>query len=93
MPKVRFRYGGSIIANVNADPANDEEWAEKIGEKFQELMAEDGTDMLQFLDLVDHEIIPDFPCQECRGKGRLPNPGDILGTETCPACGGTGRTE
>ena len=30
-------------------------------------------------------------CVDCLGRGRLSNPRDILGTETCPTCVGTGR--
>lgn len=30
-------------------------------------------------------------CGECEGRGCVGNPGDDLGTETCPNCAGTGR--
>lgn len=33
-----------------------------------------------------------FRCRTCHGKGRLENPHDLLGTETCPSCGGSGRS-
>lgn len=32
-----------------------------------------------------------FRCRTCDGQGRLENPHDLLGTETCPSCAGTGR--
>jgi hypothetical protein len=34
-----------------------------------------------------------FRCRACEGKGRLENPHDLLGTETCRSCGGSGRTQ
>ncbi len=33
------------------------------------------------------------PCPVCDGRGRVDNPGDYLGTETCLECGGSGRTD
>lgn len=32
-----------------------------------------------------------FRCRTCDGRGRLDNPHDLLGTETCPSCAGSGR--
>jgi hypothetical protein len=66
------------------------EWSDDSSEPWDRVFARSEKAAARLRKILHIDKV-EAPCPDCAGYGRFDNPGDILGTEMCMGCQGTGK--